>query len=341
MKTAIITGATGQDGAYLAKLLLEKQYKVIATYRRRSADSFWRFEAMDIMSHPLLHFEELDINDMSACIRLIDSNQPHEIYNLASQSFVETAFRQPVMTSQTNIVGLLNLLESIRMVDLNIRFYQASSSEMFGKVQEIPQTENTVFYPRSPYGVSKLAAHWMVINYRESYNLFGACGISFNHESPLRGKEFVTRKITDAAAKIALGKQDCLELGNLDAQRDWGFAGDYVLGMWQMLQLERPETIVFATNRTESVRNFANMAFNCVDIELVWQGDAEKEIGIDSKTGKTRIKVSQDLYRPAEVDILRGDADKAQKLLGWQAKTSLEELCRTMVNADLQRNTAP
>lgn len=337
MKTAIITGATGQDGAYLAKLLLSKKYEVIATYRRRVNGNLWRFEALDIASHPNLRFVELDINDMSACIRLIETCQPQEIYNLAAQSFVETAFRQPVITTQTNTLGLLNLLESIRIIDSSIRFFQASSSEMFGKVQETPQTEETPFYPRSPYGVSKLGAHWMVINYRESYDIFGACGIAFNHESPLRGKEFVTRKISDAVARIAQQKMDCLVLGYLDAKRDWGFAGDYVLGMWQMLQANQADTFVFATNRTESVRYFAELAFNTVDIQIEWRGKGTEEEAINVSTGKVVVKVDSRLYRPAEVEQLRGDPHKAKEQLGWHANTTLEEMCSMMVSADMDR----
>ncbi|HET9033814.1 MAG TPA: GDP-mannose 4,6-dehydratase [Dokdonella sp.] len=338
MKAALITGITGQDGAYLAELLLHKGYRVVGAYRRTSSTNFWRIEELGILGHPQLELVEFDLTDMGAAIRLLQKYQVSEIYNLAAQSFVGVSFDQPVTTTQISGVGALHLLEAIRVVDPSIRFYQASTSEMFGKVRSVPQSEDTAFHPRSPYGVAKLYAHWITVNYRESYGLFGASGILFNHESPLRGREFVTRKITDAAAKIRLGKLDVLELGNLDAQRDWGYAKEYVDGMWRMLQAETPETCVLATGRTETVRNFATMAFAAVDIELAWEGTEADEHGVDARTGKTLVRINPRHYRPAEVDLLIGDASKARAALGWSAQTSLESLCRMMVEADLRRN---
>ncbi|HKR40699.1 MAG TPA: GDP-mannose 4,6-dehydratase, partial [Paraburkholderia sp.] len=242
------------------------------------------------------------------------------------------------LTAQVTGVGALNLLEAIRTVTPKARFYQASTSEMFGKVQAIPQTESTPFYPRSPYGVAKLYAHWITVNYRESYDIFAASGILFNHESPLRGREFVTRKITDSLAKISLGQLDVLELGNLDARRDWGYAKEYVEGMWRMLQAERPDTYVLATNRTETVRDFVNAAAKCLDIDITWEGSADNEVGRERRSGKTIVRVNPAFYRPAEVDLLIGDPQKATNELGWKPKTSLEALCRMMVEADLERN---
>ena len=254
MKTAVVTGITGQDGAYLAQLLIDKGYQVIGCYRRTSSVNFWRINELNIASSPQLTLVEHDLTDLGSSVALVQRTGPVEIYNLAAQSFVGVSFDQPGATAQITGIGALNLLESIRLVNPKIRFYQASTSEMFGKVQAIPQDETTPFYPRSPYGVAKLYAHWMTVNYRESYGIFGASGILFNHESPLRGREFVTRKITDSVAKIKLGKLECIELGNLDAKRDWGFAKEYVDGMYRMLQINEPETFVLATNRTESVR---------------------------------------------------------------------------------------
>ena len=338
MKTAVITGITGQDAAYLAELLLEKGYKVYGTYRRTSSVNFWRIEELGIQNHPNIELVEYDLTDLSSSIRLLQTAKPDEVYNLAAQSFVGVSFDQPLTTAEITGIGPVNLLEAIRIVNPKIRFYQASTSEMFGKVQAIPQCESTPFYPRSPYGVAKLYAHWMVINYRESYDIFGCSGILFNHESPLRGREFVTRKITDSVAKIKLGKLDVLELGNMDAKRDWGFAKDYVEGMWRMLQADKPDTYVLATNRTETVRDFVTMAFKAAQIELEWSGSAENEIAKDKATGKVVVKVNPKYYRPAEVDLLIGNPEKAQKELGWQPKTTLEELCQMMVEADLRRN---
>lgn len=335
---AIVTGITGQDGAYLAEFLLNKGYQVFGTYRRSSSTNFWRIEELNIRHHPNLGLIEYDLTDFSSSLRLLEQTAPDEVYNLAAQSFVGVSFEQPITTSQVTGVGALNLLEAIRIFNPKIRFYQASTSEMFGKVQEIPQVETTAFYPRSPYGVAKLYAHWMTVNYRESYGIFAASGILFNHESPLRGCEFVTRKITDSIAKILCGKQDILELGNLDAKRDWGFAGDYVEGMYQMLQIKEPDTFILATNRTVSVREFINMSCRAANIDLEWKGRELTEVGIDRKTGKTIIKVNPRYYRPAEVDLLIGNSEKAKKILNWQPKMALEELCRIMVEADLVRN---
>ncbi|MYN20962.1 GDP-mannose 4,6-dehydratase [Rugamonas sp. FT107W] len=340
IKRALVTGITGQDGAYLAELLLEKGYEVTGTYRRTSSVNFWRIEELGIQSHPNLKLVEYDLTDLGSNIRLLQSAQPDEVYNLAAQSFVGVSFEQPVTTAEITGVGPVNLLEAIRIVNPKIRFYQASTSEMFGKVQAVPQKEDTPFYPRSPYGVAKLYAHWMTVNYRESYGIFGCSGILFNHESPLRGREFVTRKITDSVAKIHLGQLDVLELGNLDAKRDWGYAKEYVEGMWRILQADEPDTYVLATNRTETVRDFVSMAFKAVDVALAWSGAADHEIGTCKKTGKVLVRVNPKFYRPAEVELLIGDPAKAEKALGWKPKTTLEQLCQMMVEADLRRNKA-
>ena len=338
MKTALITGISGQDGAYLAELLLEKGYRVFGTYRRTSSVNFWRIEELGIQNHPNLELVEFDLTDTGSAIRLLQSTGATEVYNLAAQSFVGVSFDQPATTAQITAVGALHMLEAIRVVNRDIRFYQASTSEMFGKVQAVPQKEDTPFYPRSPYGVAKLYAHWITVNYRESYGIFGSSGILFNHESPLRGREFVTRKITDAVAKIKLGKLDTLELGNMDAKRDWGFAKEYVEGMWRMLQADEPDTFVLATNRTETVRDFVALAFAAVDVRIRWEGRDEHEKGICADTGKTLVRINPKFYRPAEVELLIGDASKAEAKLGWKPSTTLEELCRMMVKADLRRN---
>ncbi|MBV4396240.1 GDP-mannose 4,6-dehydratase [Advenella alkanexedens] len=338
MKKAIITGVTGQDGAYLSQILLEKGYTVYGTYRRTSSVNFWRIEELGIQNHPNFHLVEYDLTDLGASISLVQKYQPDEIYNLAAQSFVGVSFDQPTTTAQISGLGALNLLEAIRLINTKIRYYQASTSEMFGKVQTIPQNENTPFYPRSPYGVSKLFAHWMTVNYRESYDIFGSSGILFNHESPLRGREFVTRKITDSVAKIKLGKLDILELGNLDAKRDWGYAKEYVEGMWRILQADQPDTFVLATNRTETVRDFVRLAFKAVDIDLEFSGKDENETAVNVADGKVVMKVNPRFYRPAEVDLLIGDPSKAKAILGWEPKTSLESLCEMMVKEDLRRN---
>lgn len=335
---AIITGITGQDGAYLTQLLLEKGYDVYGTYRRTSSVNFWRLEELGVHNHPRLNLVEYDLTDQGASIALVQKVQPDEIYNLAAQSFVGVSFDQPCATAQITGIGALHLLEAIRLVNPKIRFYQASTSEMFGKVQAIPQMEDTPFYPRSPYGVAKLYAHWMTINYRESYGIFGASGILFNHESPLRGREFVTRKITDGVAKIKLGQMDCMELGNMDAKRDWGFAKEYVEGMWRMLQADQPDTFVLATNRTETVRDFVRMAFKGAGIAVDFKGQDENETAIDTVTGKTVMRINPKFYRPAEVELLIGDPTKAKAKLGWAPGTTLEQLCQMMVEADLRRN---
>jgi len=340
LKTAIITGITGQDGAYLAELLLNKGYAVHGTYRRTSSVNFWRIEELGIQNHPNLHLVEYDLTDLGTSIALVQKVQPDEIYNLAAQSFVGVSFDQPTTTAQITGIGAVNLLEAIRLINRKIRFYQASTSEMFGKVQAIPQIEDTPFYPRSPYGVAKLYAHWMTVNYRESYDIFGSSGILFNHESPLRGREFVTRKITDSVAKIKLGQLDVLELGNLDAKRDWGFAKEYVEGMWRMLQADQPDTFVLATNRTETVRDFVAMAFKGAGIEVAFKGEAECETAVDVATGKTLMRVNPKFYRPAEVELLIGNPAKAKAQLGWEPTTTLEQLCQMMVEADLRRNQA-
>ncbi|HIG66147.1 MAG TPA: GDP-mannose 4,6-dehydratase [Methyloprofundus sp.] len=338
MKKAIITGVTGQDGAYLAEFLLNKGYNVYGAYRRTASTNFWRIKELGISNHPNLELVEYDLTDLGSSIRLLNNTGATEVYNLAAQSFVGVSFDQPVTTAKITGLGPVNLLEAIRIVNPKIRFYQASTSEMFGKVQEVPQKESTPFYPRSPYGIAKLYAHWMTINYRESYNLFGTSGILFNHESPLRGREFVTRKITDSVVKIKLGKLDVLELGNMDAKRDWGYAKDYVEGMYLMLQADEPDTFVLATNRTETVRDFVTMSCKAVDIEIEWRGSEEKEVAIDLSTGKDIVRVNPKFYRPTEVELLIGDPAKAKKELGWEPKTTLEELCSMMVAADLRRN---
>lgn len=337
MKTALITGITGQDGAYLAELLLRHNYIIYGAYRRTASVNFWRIEELGIQNNPKLKLVEYDLTDLGSSIRLLEFTQPDEVYNLAAQSFVGVSFDQPHTTAQITGVGVLNLLEAIRIVNPKIRFYQASTSEMFGKVMEIPQTEVTPFYPRSPYGVAKLFAHWMTVNYRESYGIFGTSGILFNHESPLRGLEFVTRKITNTVAKIKLGFADTLYLGNVDAKRDWGFAKDYVVGMYKMLQADKPDTFVLATNYTETVRSFVSLAFKFAQIDIEWKGIRENEVAIDLKTGKEVVKIDSKFYRPTEVDILIGNPQKAKDILGWEPTTTLSELCEMMVKADLYR----
>ena len=337
-KKALITGITGQDGAYLAQLLLDKGYLVTGTYRRTSSVNFWRIEELGIQSHPNLKLVEYDLTDLSSSIRLMQTAEPDEVYNLAAQSFVGVSFEQPVATAAITGLGAVHLLEAIRIVNPKARFYQASTSEMFGKVQAIPQLEDTPFYPRSPYGVAKLYAHWMTVNYRESYGIFGSSGILFNHESPLRGREFVTRKITDSVAKIVLNKLDVLELGNLDAKRDWGYAKEYVEGMWRILQAKDPDTFILATNRTETVRDFVTMAFKGAGIDIEYKGKGEAETGHCDRTGKLLVRISPKFYRPAEVELLIGDPAKAHRELGWKPETTLEQLCQMMVEADMRRN---
>ncbi|MCC9647000.1 GDP-mannose 4,6-dehydratase [Rubrivivax sp. JA1029] len=338
MKSAVITGITGQDGAYLTQLLLSKGYRVYGTFRRTSSVNFWRLEELGVAGHENLHLVEFDLTDLSTCIRLLQTAEPAEVYNLAAQSFVGVSFEQPLTTGEITGIGAANLLEAVRIVDRKIRFYQASTSEMFGKVQAIPQSETTPFYPRSPYGVAKLYAHWMTVNYRESYDLFASSGILFNHESPLRGKEFVTRKITDGMAKLKLGLAGPLELGNIDAKRDWGYAQEYVEGMWRMLQADAPDTFVLATNRTETVRDFVTMAARAAGFEPEFAGHAEAETAVDKKTGQLIMRINPRYYRPAEVDLLIGNPEKAARVLGWKPQTTLEQLCDMMVKADIDRN---
>lgn len=338
MKRALVTGVTGQDGAYLAQLLLDKGYAVYGAYRRTSSVNFWRLHELSIAQHEHLELVEFDLTDPGGCVSLIQRVAPDEIYNLAAQSFVGVSFEQPTTTAQITGIGALHLLEAIRIVNPRIRFYQASTSEMFGKVQAMPQSESTPFYPRSPYGVAKLYAHWMAVNYREAHGLFASSGILFNHESPLRGREFVTRKITDSMAKLRLGILDVLELGNLDAKRDWGFAQEYVDGMWRMLQSERSDTFVLATGRSETVRDFVRMAGQAAGFKLIFEGSGDSEVALDESTGKILVRVNPRLYRPAEVDWLIGDAGKAERQLGWKPQTTLEQLCSLMVGADIRRN---
>ncbi len=337
MKTAFITGVTGQDGAYLTKLLLEKDYEVVGGIRRLSSQNLWRLNELNVIDNPRFRLVDLDLTDPLNVFRTIDKFQPTEIYNLAAQSFVGVSFEQPYTTAQITGLGALNLLEAIREINKNIKYYQASTSEMFGKVQAIPQTETTPFYPRSPYGVAKLYAHWLTVNYRESYGIFASSGILFNHESPLRGLEFVTRKITHAAAMIKCGKQDVLELGNLDAKRDWGFAADYVEGMWRMLQAPEADTFVLATNVTTTVRDFVKWSFAYAGINLEFVGEGLEEKGIDTESGKILVKVNPKFFRPSEVDLLIGNPEKSKKVLGWEPSVGVKELCKMMVETDLFR----
>ncbi|MGA9335901.1 MAG: GDP-mannose 4,6-dehydratase [Rudaea sp.] len=338
MTTALITGITGQDGAYLAQLLLNKGYRVVGTYRRTSSVNFWRIEELGIDAHPNLELVEHDVTDPGSSIRLVESAEATEIYNFAAQSFVRVSFDQPITTGLITGLGTVHLLEAVRTVDRSIRFYQSSTSEMFGKAQAVPQNETTPFYPRSPYAAAKLYAHWMTVNCRESYGIFASSGIAFNHESPLRGCEFVTRKITDAVAKIALGKLQCLDLGNLDARRDWGFAGEYVDAMWRMLQMRNPGTYVLATGQARSVRDFVGMAFAATGISIEWSGRGENERGLDAASGRELVRVDARHYRPAEVEMLVGDATRAREELLWEPTTTVEQLCAMMVAADLRRN---
>ena len=336
MKKALITGITGQDGGYLAKFLLEKGYRVIGLYRRGSTDTFSKLKEHGIFEQfELVEFELLEFSNIA---RLLKKYQPDEFYNLAAQSFVGVSWEEPIYSAQADGMGPLYILEAIREFSPKTRFYQASTSEMFGKVQAIPQCETTPFYPRSPYGCAKLMAHWMTINYRESFGLFACSGILFNHESPMRGKEFVTRKITDHFARLSLGlTNEPLELGNLNSKRDWGFAGDYVEGMWLMLQQDKPDTYVLSTGETHPIRDFATLAGKYAGFDIEWQGEGENEIGIDRKTGKTVVKVNPKFFRPAEVELLLGDPTKAKKVLGWEQKVSYEGLCKMMVEKDIER----
>ena len=336
-KKAIVTGVTGQDGAYLCNNLINKGYEVVGTYRRTSSTNFWRLEFLELLENDKLSLICHDLTDLGSNISLINSFKPNEIYNLAAQSFVGVSFEQPMTTAQITGLGALNILEAIRLSQVDVKFYQASTSEMFGRVQDMPQTEKTDFYPRSPYGVSKLFAHWSTVNYRESYDMFASSGILFNHESPLRGKEFVTRKISSNVAKISTGSPSVLKLGNIDAKRDWGYAGDYVEGMWRMLQADTPEDYVLATNRTVTVREFVKLSFESAGIEIEFSGEGIDEIAVEKKSGRKVMQIDKNFYRPAEVDILCGSSEKAFKKLGWSATTRLEDLVEKMVSADIDR----
>jgi GDPmannose 4,6-dehydratase len=335
-KTAMISGVTGQDGGYLAKFLLEKGYKVYGLYRRGATDTFSKLKEHGILEK--VELLDFDLLEFSNICRLIRKYQPDEFYNLAAQSFVAASWEEPIYTAQADGMGVIYLLEAIREFSPKTKFYQASTSEMFGKIQETPQTENTPFYPRSPYAVAKLMAHWACVNYRESFNVFACSGILFNHESPMRGEEFVTRKISLHFAKLYLNlTNEPLQLGNLDSKRDWGFAGDYVEMMWKMLQHNEPDTYVISTGETHSIRDFVHEAGIHCDFDIEWKGEKEEETGIDKNTGKTIVKVNKKFYRPAEVEFLLGNADKAKRVLEWTAKTGFKELCKMMVEKDIER----
>jgi len=336
MKTAIITGITGQDSAYLAQLLLSKGYAVYGTYRKESTPNFWRIDFLRIEKHPDMHLLEYDLTSLDASIQLLEKVKPSEVYNLAADSSVGEPYKHPHETMRVNGIGPLNLLEAIRIVNSDIRFFQASSAEIFAKTLISPQNENTPACPRNPYGAAKFYAQCMVDNYRDHFGIHGSCAILFNHESPLRGLEFVTKKITNSIAKIKLGKLDVLELGNMGAKRDWGFAGDYVQAMHLMLQADKGDTYVLATGRTETVRDFVSMSCKAADLAIEWRGSGVNEVGIDSLSGKGIVRVNPKFYRPLEAGQLVGDAKKAKEVLGWKASTSLEKLCATMVNADLE-----
>lgn len=335
MKSALITGVTGQDGSYLAELLLEKGYTVYGIMRRKSVVDYGNVEHIK----DKINFIYADMTDVVSLMNAMNISQADEVYNLAAQSFVATSWEQPLATAEIDAIGVTNMLEAIRNIKPSCRFYQASTSEMFGLVQEIPQKETTPFYPRSPYGVAKLYGHWITKNYRESYDLFACSGILFNHESERRGKEFVTRKITDSVVKIKLGHQDCIELGNMDAKRDWGHSKDYVYAMWLMLQQDKAEDYVIATGETRTVREFVDAAFAALDIQLAWQGSGVDEVGIDKATGKTVVKVNPKFFRPAEVELLLGDPTKAQSELGWKREISFPELVKRMVDNDYRLAT--
>ena len=331
MKKALITGVTGQDGSYLAELLLEKGYEVYGIMRRKSVVDYGNVEHIKDQ----IHFIYADMTDIVSLVNAMRISQADEVYNLAAQSFVATSWEQPIATADIDAVGVTNMLEAIRTVKPEARFYQASTSEMFGLVQELPQTEKTPFYPRSPYGVAKLYGHWITKNYRESYDLYACSGILFNHVSERRGKEFVTRKITDAVARIKHGIQDCVELGNMDSKRDWGHSKDYVYAMWLMLQQEVADDYVIATNETRTVREFVEIAFSHVGMEVEWKGGGIDEVGVDRATGKTIVKINPKFFRPAEVDILLGNPEKADANLGWERKISFAELVKRMVDNDM------
>ena len=332
MKKALITGVTGQDGSYLSELLLENGYEVYGLMRRKSVVDYGNVEHIK----DKIHFIYADMTDLASLINAMKISQADEVYNLAAQSFVGTSWEQPLATADIDAIGVTNMLEAIRTIKPEARFYQASTSEMFGKVQEMPQTEKTPFYPRSPYGVAKVYGHWITKNYRESYDMYACSGILFNHESERRGLEFVTRKITDAVARIKLGVQDCLELGSMDAKRDWGHSKDYVKAMWLMLQQEQADDYVIATNETRTVREFVETAFSHVNIDVEWKGTGVDEIGIDKASGKTIVRVNPKFFRPAEVEVLLGNPAKAEKALGWRREINFSELVKRMIENDLK-----
>ncbi len=332
MKQALITGITGQDGSYLAELLLEKGYQVYGIMRRKSVVDYGNV----VHIKDRIHFIYADMTDLASLVHAMKISQADEVYNLAAQSFVATSWEQPFATADIDAIGVMNMLEAVRLVKPQARFYQAATSEMFGKVQEMPQTEKTPFYPRSPYGVAKLYGYWITKNYRESYGMFACSGILFNHESERRGKEFVTRKITDAVARIRQGVQDHLELGNLEARRDWGHAKDYVRAMWMLLQNEEAKDYVIASNETRTVREFVETAFRAAGLEIAWEGSGAGEIGREKTSGKVLVKVNPDFFRPAEVEVLWGNPQKAEKELGWRREISFEDLVRRMVNYDMK-----
>ena len=341
-KTALITGITGQDGAYLVEFLLNKGYIVHGIKRRSSSFNTERIDHLYKDPHErnvnfFLHYG--DLTDSTNLIRIIQETQPDEIYNLAAQSHVQVSFETPEYTANADAIGTLRLLEAIRILGMEkkTKFYQASTSELYGKVREIPQKETTPFYPRSPYAAAKVYAYWVTVNYREAYDMFACNGILFNHESPIRGETFVTRKITMAAAKIKKGMLDKLYLGNMDAKRDWGFAGDYVEAMWLMLQQDEPDDFVIATGKTHSVREFVELAFREVGIEIGWQGEGVNEVGVDQATGDVVIEIDPRYYRPTEVELLLGDPTKAKEKLGWEAKVGLRELVKMMVEGDMEK----
>ncbi|MBI2357067.1 GDP-mannose 4,6-dehydratase [Candidatus Dojkabacteria bacterium] len=336
-KKALVTGITGQDGAWLSKLLIDKGYEVYGASRRNSNRNMYGLKYLGIEDK--VKIVDFDLLDYSNIHDVITSIQPDEIYNLAAQSFVAASFKQPISTSMIDGIGVAYILDIVKTFLPKTKIYQASTSELYGKVQETPQTEKTPLYPRSPYGVAKQYAHWMMINYRESYDIFATCGILFNHESELRGKEFVTRKITDHVAKYSLGNKAELRIGNLDSSRDWGYAKDYVEGMYMMMQHETPDTFVLATGETHSIRDFTNYSFNAINVEVRWEGKGVEEKGYDSKTGELLVVVDPSYFRPAEVDILTGDASKAKKVLGWEPKTKLDQLVKIMVEHDIKLNS--
>ena len=331
MKNALITGITGQDGSYLAELLLEKGYNVYGIWRRKATVDYGNIAHLK----DRITLIYADMTDAVSLVTAMKISKADKVYNLAAQSFVSTSWDTPIGTADINAIGVTNMLEAIRIVKPEAKFYQASTSEMFGMVQETPQRETTPFYPRSPYGVAKLYGHWITKNYRESYGMFACSGILFNHESERRGLEFVTRKITDAAVRISLGLQEYVELGNLDAKRDWGHSKDYVRAMWLMLQQDTPDDYVIATNETRTVREFAETAFRCVGIDVIWQGSGADEIGINKANGSTIVRINRDFFRPAEVDFLLGDPSKAEEKLGWKRDISFSELVERMVRNDL------